>query len=440
MIHQGISLLELNQLVKNTLDLHLDTSYWVIGEIADLNLARQGHAYLELVEKQGNQIVAKIRANIWAYSYRSIASKFEGLAGQTLKPGMKILALASVTFHEIYGLSLQIKEIDPNYTIGERARIKQEILDRLQEEGLINLNKGLILPTVPQNIALISSATAAGYGDFVNQLGNNRYQYKINHQLFQATLQGAEAAKTMILAIQKIQDLHQSQPFDAILIIRGGGAQLDLDCFDDYLLAVAIAQSPIPVITGIGHERDETIADLVAHTKMKTPTATAEFLLSGFREFEDSLDQLSKQLERNAAQIWLAEEKKLANLENQLKKIIELSLQRSQELLHFTTRQIKTLLNQNFSIFRLQVATLTDNLEKSSLQRIKTAKEYLERHQKDIGRLNPQYFMDMGYTRSEINGKPIHLTSLKKNDEIITYTSKSKISSKVTKVETYGKR
>lgn len=436
---QALSLLELNLLVKDTLENQLDPVYWVIAEIAELNQARQGHAYLELVEKQGQQIAAKIRANIWAYTFRGLASRFESITGQPLKSGMKVLAQVSVTFHEVYGLSLNIRDIDPNFTLGERARIRQEVIEKLSREGLLEKNKALSLSRVPQKIAVISSATAAGYGDFVKQLHNNRFGYQIHHRLFQATLQGNEAVKSLIAALQSVQSQHLIHPFDALVIIRGGGAQLDLDCFDDYDLACEITRSPIPVITGIGHERDETIADLVAHTKMKTPTATAEFLLSGFLEFEEQLEWQWKQIQRYAEQLRLSEERKLRELEHLLKQQASFNLQKGREMLHYTLKQLRTLAAQPLHLSKIQLNNLTLILAKSSSQRIKREKEQLDLIEKDLQRLNPKRFFEMGYTRTEVGGKPIHQVDIKEGDEMETFGGKLKIKSKVIKLENYGK-
>lgn len=434
-MQQAISLLALNQLIKETLDIQLEPAYWVIAEIAELNQARQGHAYLDLVEKQGNQIVAKIRANIWAYTFRGIASKFKTITGQDLKTGMKVLAQVNVTFHEIYGISLNVKDIDPNFTLGERARIRQEIIDKLTAEGMMELNKRLALPEVPQKIAVISSATAAGYGDFINQIDNNRFGYRIHYKLYQATLQGIDAPATMIRALDEVIQDNLTKAFDAIVLIRGGGSQLDLDCFDDYQLAVKIASCPIPVITGIGHERDETIADLVAHTKMKTPTATAEFLLSGFHAFEEKIKGLMKILERNASQIWFWEEKMLRELERRLHQQAKFTLHQTTDNLSFRTKQIRSLAVQQLSIKALNLDNFNQNLRKASTLLIQKSEQKIRQLEKDIARMDPNTFFEKGYTRSEINGVPLHLGTIKTGDKMTTYSVKNIIESTIITIE-----
>jgi exodeoxyribonuclease VII large subunit len=439
-MQQAITLLALNQIIKDTLDVNLEPEYWVIAEIAELSHARQGHAYLDLVEKNGNQIQAKLRANIWAYTFREISGKFRSTTGQDLKIGMKILAQVSVTFHELYGLSLNIRDIDPNFTLGERARIRQEIIGRLEREGMMELNKTLTLPIVPQKIAIISSSTAAGYGDFVNQLDNNRYGYCIHHSLFQSKLQGQDASISLIDAFKQIKIHLEKEKFDAVILIRGGGAQLDLDCFDDYGLAVEIATCQIPVITGIGHERDETIADLVAHTKIKTPTAAAEFLLSGFMEFEETLENLMKVLERNASRTLLLEDRKIRDFEHRIQQQSNFQIQQAKELLQFKIAQFKNLAAQKVNISQIQLDNLYQNLNRFSSRQVLEAKEKIRRLESDLYRLDPETFFERGYTRSEINGVPIHKLELKEGNELTTHSKNLKIQSLINKITKYGKK
>jgi exodeoxyribonuclease VII large subunit len=281
------TLSELNTAIKATIELAFPESVWVVAEISEIRCNTKGHCYLELVEREEEETIAQIRAHIWAYTFRNLASKFEKATGETLKQGMKVLLQVNVTFHEVYGLSLNVRDIDPTYSLGEMARKKREIIDRLTRESLLQLNKQIPSPLVPQRIAVISSMTAAGYGDFINHIDDNPYGYKIFHTLYQSSMQGQEAEASIISALRKIKGYRDL--YDAVVIVRGGGSQIDLSCFDTYGLAVEVAKFPLPVITGIGHERDDTVADIVAHTKLKTPTAVAEFLLSGMSSFEERL-------------------------------------------------------------------------------------------------------------------------------------------------------
>lgn len=304
---QSLRLSQLNSLIKAAVTEALPDLYWIVAEIAELKQNQRGHCYLDLVEKEDEATLAQIRATIWAYEYRTISSRFKAATGEPLTRGMKILFLAAVSFHEVYGLSLNIKEIDPTYTLGEMARKKREVIERLRKEGLINRNKALELPLVPQKIAVISSPTAAGYDDFLKHLDDNPYGYRISHVLFPAVMQGNGAEASIIKALKRISRMQAA--FDLIAIIRGGGSTVDLSCFDSYALAAQVATCPLPVISGIGHEKDDSVVDIVAHTRMKTPTAVAEFIISGARAFEETVLGLESRMARHAGE-WLQNERR----------------------------------------------------------------------------------------------------------------------------------
>ena len=298
---QFISLYDLSVLIREVIGDNFPEYLWIVAEIASIRENQNGHCYLELVDKNEEKIIAQARANIWAYNYRTLIQTFEKATGETLKKGMKILFHAQVQYHEVYGLSLNIRDIDPTYSTGEMARKKKEVIERLIREGLMEANKALLLPLVPQRIAIISSPTAAGYGDFCTHLQENPFKYQFSLSLFPALMQGEEAAESMVMALQQIQS--QLNNFDLVIIIRGGGSQVDLSCFDNYTLAVEVARFPLPVITGIGHERDDTVVDMVAHTKKKTPTAVAEFVISGARMFEENIQKLERILVRSTERL-----------------------------------------------------------------------------------------------------------------------------------------
>ncbi len=287
-----VSLSALNRLVKEKINNSFPTLLWIIAEISDINTNRTGHCYLELIEKSAekDEVVAKARATIWSFTYRMIKPFFEDATGQTLKAGMKVLFKASVEFHEIYGFSLNIKDIDPNYTLGDIERKRRETISKLESEGVIEMNRETYLQAVPQRIAIISSPTAAGYQDFVHQIENNPEGFKVYHHLFPAIVQGDAAVNSIISTFDKIYE--HEKLFDAVVLIRGGGSASDLMCFDDYELAYYITQFPLPVLTGIGHERDISVADMVAHTHLKTPTAVAEFIIQKVTDFHFYLEGL----------------------------------------------------------------------------------------------------------------------------------------------------
>jgi len=432
-MQQHLTLVELNRKIKDTLNEHLSPTYWVVAEISDLKGSPKGHAYLELVEKTGSYISAKLRANIWSYSYRTIASKFQTTTGQPLQNGMKILAMVNVQFHEIYGLSLNIQEIDPNFTVGERARKKQEVIDRLTKDGLMDMNKQFPLPTVPQNVAIISSSTAAGFGDFIDQIKNNKSNYAIHWQLFPAVMQGNEAVPSIIQALQDITNA--SPPFHLVAIIRGGGAQLDMDCYDDYELAKAIAQVRIPVITGIGHERDECIADLVAHTKIKTPTAVAEFILSGFRDFEDKLNLNLKRIERAVSYLIQKEQKAIRDKEHLLISLFKGKISQAEDQLGNFQRRINSESTNFIKLHRSGLENLSGRIKRQSKHLVKNEVTKIINLEKDIHRLNPHFFFKRGYTRSEIDGKPVLSRPAQTGDKMITYSLNQIIKSNITSIE-----
>jgi exodeoxyribonuclease VII large subunit len=289
MANVQLTLSELNLLIKETLDEIFPELVWVKAEISEFTVNRNGHCYLELVDTDpvSNQVIARAKATVWSYTFRMMKPYFETTTGQAFATGLKVLVNAKVEFHPLYGLSLNIRDIDPAYTMGDMALKRREIILRLQQDGVFEMNKELELPVVPQRIAIISSPTAAGLQDFLNQLAHNLPGICFYTRLFPATMQGAQTADSIIRALEQIYLVEDA--FDVVVIIRGGGAQLDLASFDHYDLAYHVAQFPVPVITGIGHDKDETVVDLVAHTKMKTPTAVAEFLISGAEAFEQRL-------------------------------------------------------------------------------------------------------------------------------------------------------
>lgn len=407
---ESLTLYELNNLVKQVLDLNLSPTYWVVAEIGEMRLNQKGHCYMELVEKEDEIVKAKTKANIWSYTYRNLSGWFESITKQSLQPGLKILAQVEVNFHELYGFSLTVKDIDPNFTLGERARKKQEVIAQLEADGVLDINQGIPLPLVPQNIAVISSETAAGYGDFMDQLNNNKHQYKFNVKLFKALMQGEKAKDSIIEAMHQINEAIEK--FEMVVIIRGGGGQVDLDCFDTYDLATHIAQFPIPVITGIGHERDETIADLVAHTKLKTPTAVAEFLINGLENFEGKLDEFFNNIWHYSNEYLSAQNYSLEHLKNQLVYGTKQSLLNANNTISYLTEKLRT----NPNTFLNKEHAKIDLLEKS------------------IALLNPINVLKRGYSITRVNGKVLKKQKLKKGDLLEIKTLERFIQSRIEKL------
>lgn len=293
---KALSLSELSAEIEDALQAELEPSYWVQAEIASLS-SRSGHAYLDLVEKaQSGQLAAKYRATCWANVYGLLRPYFMSETGADLQTGMQVLVEVTVTFHAAYGLSLNIVNIDPSYTLGDLARQRQQTISRLQQEGVFDLQKSLVLPTLVSRLAIISSHQAAGYEDFVHQLQQSGFAFSTT--LFPATMQGDNAPQSILQALQQIAD--QYEHFDAVILIRGGGATTDLGCFDDYNLACHCAQFPLPILSGIGHTRDISIVDMVAHMSLKTPTAVATYLIDGYATQAERIAQLRLRLKQTA--------------------------------------------------------------------------------------------------------------------------------------------
>jgi exodeoxyribonuclease VII large subunit len=292
-MEERLSLTELQLIIKDSLYMALPDMYWVIAEISEMKENYAGHCYLELIEKHPDEknARARIKAVIWNKKYNFLRSFFENVTGEQLREGMKVLVRTKVEYHELYGLSLIISDIDPSFTIGEMALKRQMIIKRLDEEGIFTMNKELFFPLLPQRIAVISSKGAAGYSDFINHLTKNSFGYIFYTALFETVMQGAETEQSVINSLDRIA----ANPgmFDAVAIIRGGGSQSDLSWFDNYNIAYYVTQFPLPVITGIGHEKDLSVTDMVAFQSLKTPTAVADHLIDCVAGTESHLEEMS---------------------------------------------------------------------------------------------------------------------------------------------------
>jgi exodeoxyribonuclease VII large subunit len=409
-----LSLIELNKLIQDTLKKNLEPSYWIIAEIGELKVTQKGHCYLELLQNENNKAVAKVRATIWSYTYRNLSTWFQGITGQPLAEGLKILANIKINIHELYGYSLNIQDIDASYTIGEKEKIRQEVINRLVSDGVIGMNQELTLPLVPQKIAVISSPTAAGYGDFLQHIDENPYAYIVETTLFEAIMQGSEAPESIIRALHRI---NEADNYDLIVLIRGGGSQLDLECFDNYELCSHLAQYPSPVITGIGHERDETIADMVAHTKLKTPTAVAEFILQGISSFEVLLNDEAAKISKMASLI-------LQNTATRLMSIGTTIRMQAQSVV----------LNENH-----QLGTLTEQLKHKTQQQLKQQGNKIALIEAQHRHLNPANAFKRGFSFSTIDGVSVLGSKAKRGKNLITYSLNQTIESTITAVKKNGK-
>ncbi|MGC9471698.1 MAG: exodeoxyribonuclease VII large subunit [Bacteroidales bacterium] len=340
MQQEKVTLRELNLRIQQVIKTGLPEPVWVVAEISEIKIHSAGHCYLELVEKSEEEEgpVARARGIIWAFVFRMLKPYFETTTGQVLREGLKVLIKATVEFHELYGLSLNITDIDPGYTMGDLALRKAETLRRLEQDGVINMNRELELPPVPQRIAVISSEQAAGLQDFLDQLHHNPRGYVFYTRIFPALMQGREAENTIINAFNRI--FRYEDFFDVVILIRGGGSQADLACFNNYRLAYHIAQFPLPVITGIGHEKDESVADMVAHTALKTPTAVAEFLVAQVSAFDEHLSRQAGLVSEGVMTILQSEKQRIDRITRIFSPLVMHELNRRK---HRLARSVQTL-------------------------------------------------------------------------------------------------
>lgn len=379
------TLSELCQAIEQVLQFELGDTYWVRAEIA--SLTDRGHCYMELVEKaKNNTVAAKVRATCWQQVYHLLSAYFATETGQTLAVGMQVLLQVEVSFHSVYGLSLNVVGIDPTFTLGDLARQRQLTIQRLQEDGVMDLQRALTIPSLPRRIAVISAADAAGYGDFCHQLLSNNSGFLFRTQLFPAVMQGDQSPASIIAALEQIA--YQVEQYDVVVIVRGGGATTDLRNFDDYSLAFHCANFPLPIIAGIGHTRDVSVVDMVVHTSVKTPTAAAEWLISAMQEQADRLAELQLRLQRIAQ--------------------------------HAIRKQ------QN------QLDTLWQSLRFATQQRLHRQRAQLELWAKTIALHSPERIYRMGYTLTTVNGKIVRsIHDVQAGEQLLTHTADGVIQSEV---------
>lgn len=320
------TLLELNRMVRETIERQMDGKYWVEAELSDLH--DRNHCYMELVENDpfGPTPLAKARAVCWANRWTALRSKFERQTQQQLRPGIKVRMMVTPTFHEAYGFAYQVSDIDPDYTLGDIVRKRMEIIRQLKEAGIFDLQRELALPRFAQRIAVVSSAQAAGYGDFCHQIDDNSYGLSFSHELFAAIMQGEQVEQSVIAALDRINA--RIDEFDVVVIIRGGGATTDMSGFDTLALAENVANFPLPIITGIGHDRDECILDMVSYMRVKTPTAAAAFLIDHLSEVYTALVSARERISRIAERHLAYEKMRLKQLADRIPTLFALTRER----------------------------------------------------------------------------------------------------------------
>ena len=426
-----LSLFELNQLVRRSVRTCLPDEYWVQVELSDVRANYSGHCYLECVQKdpKSNSLIAKARGIIWSNVFSQLKPYFEQETGQAFVSGIKVLVKVTVDFHELYGYSLTIVDIDPAYTLGDMARRRREILLRLQEEGVLSLNKELELPVLAQRIAVISSATAAGYGDFCNQLENNAFGFAFYPRLFPAIMQGERVEASVIAALDRIYA--ESEKWDVVVIIRGGGATSDLSGFDTYDLAASCAQFPLPIITGIGHERDDTVIDLVAHTRVKTPTAAAEFLVNHLRHTAEQLENYAYYIRQEVPARLNREKERLERCITRIPARVQMRLQREDFRRERLAKRMEMAWQSRLAReqYRLE---LSSRLSVALQARLLKEKHRLDLLEKSVEAASPDLLLKRGYSITLKDGKAVTDASLlKSGDRVVTRVAKGQFSSEV---------
>ena len=447
---QTLSLLELNQLLAEVIEVGMPREYWVEAEISELREVR-GHCYIDLIEKaEGtNTPVARASAKCWANTWSTVGPLFEKVTGQRLHTGMKVLMLVGANFHPAYGFSWIISDIDPTYTLGDMARKRQAIIDQLKREGVFDMQKELEMPLFCQHIAVISSANAAGYGDFVNQLESNAYGFKFVTQLFPATMQGEGVEQSIIDALNKIyasmSSPHPStlnpppstfnpppSTFDCVVIIRGGGATSDLSGFDTLALAENVAQFPLPVITGIGHERDESVLDMISHTRVKTPTAAAAFLIENLKRVWDYLQDAQTMLAANAKQRMETEQMRLMRASEKIPSLFSLVREKEEHRLDRVLQKIINAAQQGVSNNSHKIDIMEGNMLPLASRLLMEQKHRLQMLEQRALALDPALLLKRGYSITTHNGIVVRDASqLKPGDVLETRVEKGIVQSEV---------
>ena len=434
-----ITLYELNSLLREVIECEMPNEYWVEAELSECRESR-GHCYMELIQKdeQNATPIAKASAKCWASKWMIIRPYFERTTGQQLHAGMKVLLKVYAQFHEAYGFSWIVTDIDPTYTLGDMARKRQEIIRQLKEEGIFDLQKELQLPLFCQRIAVISSETAAGYGDFCNQLADNPYGFQFQTQLFPAIMQGDGVEQSIINALEQIFTrseecgVRSENSFDAVVIIRGGGATSDMSGFDTLALAENVANFPIPIITGIGHDRDESILDMVSHTRVKTPTAAAALLIDHLKAVVEALDDAQDRLIHYCNSRLYTLNAQLTTLSEALPRLFSIVKTRHEARIETLHSRLVAAVRQGIITNQSKINTIEERLPILTDRRLMTEKHRLQLIEEKAKSLDPTLLLKRGYSMTMKDGKIIRdAATLHPGDEIETRLANGTVRSTV---------
>lgn len=417
---KALSLYELNNLVREVISTTLHDEYWVETELSELREVR-GHCYMELIQKDlfSNTPIAKASAKCWKNKWLLLSPKFEKVTGQSLRSGLKVLLKVYPDFHEAYGFSWIVTDINPEFTMGDMARKRLEIVKQLQAEGIFDLQKELELPLFAQRIAVISSANAAGYGDFCHQLNDNSYGLKFYTRLFPAVMQGEEIEQSVIAALNKINQ--RIDDFDVVVIIRGGGATSDMSGFDTLSLSENVANFPLPVITGIGHDRDESVLDMVSHTRVKTPTAAAAFLVDHLEEVYERVLDAQTELLTSVRHRMEMEKAQLQHLGEKIPMLFSLYKERQETMLEHRFQALTTAIQTHLVQETHRLEQLKQGIKPTIEQQMMRENYHLSLLSQRVKSLDPTLLLYRGYSMTMLNGRIVKDKSLlKSGDEIET--------------------
>ena len=424
-----LTLYELNSLVREVIECEMPNEYWVEAELSECRESR-GHCYMELIQKdeQNATPIAQASAKCWASKWMIVRPYFERTTGQQLHIGMKVLLKVYPQFHEAYGFSWIVTDIDPTYTLGDMARKRQEIIRQLKEEGVFDLQKELQLPLFCQHIAVISSETAAGYGDFCNQLADNPYGFQFSTQLFPAIMQGEGVEQSIIAALERIYNMD----FDCVVIIRGGGATSDMSGFDTLALAENVANFPLPIITGIGHDRDESILDMVSHTRVKTPTAAAALLIDHLKAVLDTLNDAQDRLIYSTRQKLSTLDSQLSTLSEAIPRLFSIVRTRQEARLDTYYQRILSHIQQQVVTSQSDIRNYEQQLMTAIDRRLTSENHRLQLMEEKAKSLDPTLLLRRGYSITLKDGKAVRdVQALQKGDEIETRLANGLIHSTV---------
>lgn len=415
---KSMSITQLCGILQKLVKVPQVTDVWVVGELSDFTL-RGGHCYADLVEKDDEgKPLAKIPLRIWNYQFAAINAKFIGGTGQSLAGGIKVKVCVAPSIHKLYGLSVIASDIDPAYTMGDLLRRRREIIDRLTREGVIDLNRRLSWPDVPTRIAVISSPFAAGYGDFLNQLFGNEAHIRFTVKLFEAMMQGDKACPAILAALDMIAA--EADRWDGVVIIRGGGASLDLQCFEDYDLAAAVAQFPLPVMIGIGHERDITVLDYVANRRVKTPTAAAEWFIKRGESLLNRLNSIAGALLQRATDLMAAEKEQLSYFEGVISVFPLNAVRHADNRLAAGAASLSDIAVRRIIPAIEKINSLQAQIMRAAESAVAAGRERLDADERLLRALSPQAVLSRGYSVTRCGGRILTDAAVVKEGSTLT--------------------